>query len=274
MPNTGAKQVLKAAIQKHPGFIALPDAEQLPAEHAACFVPQKSHVWDDLHRGRVTGRHINAALGLSDASRLHKATGRMKQSNACGSLDKKMCYENLCESATPVVPGFSLDAPGAYAIKAHNESELDGSEALHVERQSLKQQSAHAAHKGIKHVRMLFGQVAEHRATCELLAAMPAGTHVHESGLVDADVLSLCSFYGVDPARVPHFGASPDNILVHGHPRAEEAPICEPIEIKSITPFREHHGRYTSFDPKFASFTLTLYACFIASAPSWKTSSV
>jgi len=252
-PSCLSGAVLRTHLCEHPRFHALP-GEAADAT-ATAYVSQSTSEWDVLHCGRVTGRNVIAALGLSDRARLARAASANPScTDSRGTRDAQCCAHNLRQCPLPArVPGLASDSASDATVAAFNSDLASyGSDrnAAFTEHQRIRYKATKAAERGIGAVRKLNGSVAENRAIAEVLHIFPKHT-VQECGLISADTRSLSVQYNVQEDLLPAIGSSPDSLLI---PPGSKRSDAIPIEIKSCTPYQApNSGAYETI-PRLKPF--------------------
>ena len=250
-PNIHWRALTDEELRAHPRFVALPPVRQLKMAGPSTFqwVRQDEPLWDDLHEGVITSRHLLAILGFREA-RSARVLGLGKGLIDAGAA--RRTYQQLCAAdlagAVWAGPGCGLARPPPEAeAEAHSANE-ELRATLHAMRLAHKQQwppprrtrprapARGAPPPSISAVRCAWGSAQEASAIGALLQAMP-DAQIEEVGLAVLDFAALPTAElraAAEEGRVPVMGASPDAML-----RPAEGAALESVEIKNVCPFYE-----------------------------------
>lgn len=285
-PNIYWRAVAPESLRTHPRVVALPPASAMELAGPATFwwVRQTDDLWDELHEGVLTSRHLLASLGMRDP-RAAASCGLPRGVVQAGALAR--CWSALRDSSRRVPKGRltwqppeKVDAATAANVAwrdAYN-AELksagavgsgdgngDGSAAAWdgrrgpdgddpISSDKWLRQCAEAIGKDgdISRVRCAWGSAQEASALAAFLESLPAEARLEEIGMAVAspgqmpsEDLRMAALSG----QLPCLGASPDWML-----RREPGADLEVVEVRVMTPLSR---RYASLDALYYTRTHT-----------------
>ena len=248
-PNIHWRSLTDEELRAHPRFIALPPVRQLKMAGPSTFqwVRQDEPLWDDLHEGVITSRHLLGILGFREA-RSARVLGLGKGLVDAGAV--RRTYQQLCAAdvagAVWAGPGCGLARPPpeaeaeAYSVNEELRATLHAMRLAHEQpwppprRARPRRPARGATPPSISAVRCAWGSAQEAAAIGALLQAMPAA-QIEEVGLAVLDFAALPTAElraAAEEGRVPVLGASPDAML-----RPAEGAALESVEVKNVCPF-------------------------------------
>ena len=294
-PNIHWRALSTDDFRAHPRVIGLPpvDGIQLAGPQTFWWVRQDDPLWDELHDGVLTSRHLLAALGMREpraarASGLPRAVvqpgaiGRvwreLHSAPAPGRLEWRPADEvaRADETNTVYREAFvqcvrNLGAPPWPPARDGRASGYD--------EKTLRRTAAHFGRGGVASVRCAWGSAQEASAIVAALeSALPRDAVIEEIGMavlhpdrMPTDELRAAAWAG----QLPTVGASPDAMLR----RTPGGPL-EAVEVKNTCPFfelRDDRGarggaggaREEASPPRFAAFASYIPHAVRETLPSW-----
>jgi len=264
-PNIYALAIDVDDLRLHPHFLALPPPRELEIDGPDTWkwVRQDDPLWDALHQGVLTTRHLKAVLGFHEpraAQSLRLAQNMVDHGEALSA------FRDLLEVPAPSTNStWSFQPAAAHAGNERRRSaynaRLQNSIAgrknrAHVHARRRKQRL------DIGQIRCAWGSTQEQRALLHLLRASPPGSTMEEIGLCMLDTRQLPVHNNEAPHRSnrwrrgpnhsqaspqvmergaglpPLMGASPDAML-----RLGDGELAA-VEVKSVCPFFMHFGSF------------------------------
>lgn len=239
--NVHWRQISMDAVRKHPRFVSLPPARLTTTKVAsmarAATFRQDTWRWDELHAGRLTGRHTAAALGFYSgglASRALRVPGPLRNPMRAMEVVDHLRSNEL------------LDLPRIFAKRDFDDEGSDNFWWKRVSGAWCLSSSNRTDPLGVTDAhdaRLVWGKHQEGLGLAAALELLGDGAVVAEAGLCCAeapslealaeawDVKALCA----PPPRTRNeplkLGASPDGFVV-----ADDGAVSI-LEIKSVCPF-------------------------------------
>lgn len=259
-PNVFWKDVSDEQFRAHPRVLPLPpvDGVTLAGPDTFLWVRQDDPLWDELHRGVLTSRHLLSSLGLREP-RAAKLLGLGKGMWTPGAI------ENVWMDLSRPAPAGRLTRPPAAEVAAAHAANTELREALRASMEAysrassggasdswppaaedaaeltrLREAAAHFGGRSLGSVRCAWGSAQEASALCALLDALPEQATIEEVGMAVMNPEQLPTEELREQARrgeLPPIGASPDAML---RP-APGAPL-ETVEVKNVCPFFDAPG--------------------------------
>lgn len=245
-PNVLWRAISPEELRAHPRVLPLPPAScvTLAGPDTFWWVRQDNELWDELHDGVLTSRHLLSALGLRErrAAKLLGFGNHLVTPDAIGHV-----WEAL---SRPPPPG-RLDRPPETEVRAAHATNLALREAMREYARAdgavwpprdsaardadLRSLAARMSQASLNQVRCAWGSAQEAAALAALLEALPRGATLEEIGLaiLSPDNLPTAELRAAALAgELPPLGASPDAMI---RPHAG-APL-EAVEVKNVCPF-------------------------------------
>lgn len=245
-PNVLWRAISPEELRAHPRVLPLPPSScvTLAGPDTFWWVRQDDELWDELHDGVLTSRHLLSALGMRErrAAKLLGFGNHLVTPDAIGHV-----WEAL---SRPPPPG-RLDRPPETEVRAAHATNLALREAMReyaradgavwpprdsaAKDAELRRTAARMSQASLNQVRCAWGSAQEAAALAALLEALPRGATLEEIGLaiLSPDNLPTAELRAAALAgELPPLGASPDAMI---RPHAG-APL-EAVEVKNVCPF-------------------------------------
>ena len=276
-PNIHWRAISSESLRSHPRVIGLPPAEgiQLAGPSTFWWVRQDDPLWDELHKGVLTSRHLLSALGMREP-RAAAVCGIPRACSQMGAIGNAWHMLRASSSAAS-----RLATPPDRVVASADESN-EALRAAFVEYRRKHRDSGHGelgwpprtdglpnysneemasearamgAERDIGLVRRCWGSAQEAAALAALIQAQPRAATLEEIGLAMLTTDGLPDSLpqelrdAHERGELPPLGASPDAML---RPRPG-APL-EVVEVKNVCPFlppEERDGDTFSLYPRY-----------------------
>ena len=236
------------ALRSHPRMLPLPPVSGLSLAGPDTFrwVRQDHPLWDELHEGVMTSRHLLSVLGFREPKAAAKLglPRAVRQSNALAHVHAQL---SAAKDPPPQLRRQPAEAVAAAELQ-NGAQQYAYSKVLELHSKGWPPPSrrpaldasgaggAASAPPSLSLARCQWGSAQEASALASLLEALPAA-RMEEVGLAvlrPEDVPDAELREAAMRGELPYIGASPDGMLR----RSADAPL-EVVEIKCVTPFFE-----------------------------------
>ena len=284
-PNIHWRAISSDEFRAHPRVIGLPPVSGLALAGPATYdwVRQDDPLWDELHEGVLTSRHLLSALGMRE-NKAAAMCGLPRGVVQPGSIAR--CWEGLRNAAPPPAQLTWCSSEYVAAAEVSNEAYRDAFVAYQRASTSptwppsadgatggysddMLSASARAyGRSGINAVRCAWGSAQEAAALVAALQGLPKTAELFEVGMAMAAPDALpneAMRHAMEAGEIPPLGASPDAMLRLG----PKAPF-EAVEVKNVCPFFELPASESPRRPRFGVVCKYLPLAHRDSLPFWQ----